>query len=328
VERLVEACRTGDHPERPEGRTHLASSNWNPDSNTNVIESRYRFVEPVMRAAASRVVGAALLERYWRALSARVPGRARGMMIQAFTEEAVRRGVTRRTFTIGSAAAVVGDLRDFTWATAYFLASPYEPETTAFLQGHLKPGMRFVDVGANAGYFSILAARQTGTTGHVVAIEPAPALSARIRELARLNGVAAQVTVSEVALAADNGEAGFFRSPDAWNTGLGSLAQRDIHVADARITVRTRRYDDHVPQILGGAADVIKIDVETIESDVLLGAERTLAESPPAWIILESKADGPAARMLIERGFHVQRELDRTDTGTPNLLMTRTHQPS
>jgi len=243
-------------------------------------------------------------------------------MSQAFTEEAVRRGVTHRCFGIGSTANVVGDLRDFTWATAYFQGRPYEPETTAFLQSHLKPGMRFVDVGANAGYFSILAARQTGASGRVVAVEPDPVLATRIHELATINEVAAQLVVAGVALAAQNGDADFFPSPQAWNTGLGSLLQRGLHVPGDAFRVRTARYDDHVPVLLGGPADIIKIDVEMSEADVLIGAERTLAESPPAWIIMESETDGPAAHMLVERGFRIQGELDRSGVGmTSNLLM-------
>jgi FkbM family methyltransferase len=286
-----------------------------------MIESRYPFVDPLMRRAASGVVGAPRLERCWRAVSARLPARLRGLMIQAFTEEAVRRGVTHRCFGIGSTADVVGDLRDFTWATAYFHVRPYEPETTAFLQDHLKPGMRFVDIGANAGYFSILAARQTGASGRVVAVEPDPVLATRIRELATINKVATQLVVADVALAAHNGNAEFFPSPQAWNTGLGSLLQRGMHVPSEAIRVGIARYDDHVPVLLRGRADVIKIDVEMSEADVLIGAERTLAESPPAWIIMESETDGPAARMLAERGFRIQGELDRSGAGMPNLLM-------
>jgi FkbM family methyltransferase len=47
----------------------------------------------------------------------------------------------------------------------------YEPDVTAFLKDRLQPGFTFVDVGANVGYFTILAAKLLGRTGRTIAIE-------------------------------------------------------------------------------------------------------------------------------------------------------------
>ena len=46
------------------------------------------------------------------------------------------------------------------------------PHLTRFYQGHLKPGMTFIDVGANIGFFTILASRLVGPEGRVIAFEP------------------------------------------------------------------------------------------------------------------------------------------------------------
>jgi FkbM family methyltransferase len=50
--------------------------------------------------------------------------------------------------------------------------SPYEPHVTSIVQKILKPGHTFVDVGANIGYFTMLAADLVGSTGQVLAVEP------------------------------------------------------------------------------------------------------------------------------------------------------------
>ena len=48
----------------------------------------------------------------------------------------------------------------------------YEPHVTRSLSLMLKPGMVFLDIGANLGFFSLLAASKVGETGKVIAFEP------------------------------------------------------------------------------------------------------------------------------------------------------------
>jgi len=62
-----------------------------------------------------------------------------------------------------------------------------EPEVQAALVKLLRPGMTFYDVGANIGFFSLLAARLVGKTGRVVAFEADPDVAARLREHAARN---------------------------------------------------------------------------------------------------------------------------------------------
>ena len=47
----------------------------------------------------------------------------------------------------------------------------WEPHLTGY-RGHLKPGMTFIDVGANIGYFTVLASRLVGPEGRVIGFEP------------------------------------------------------------------------------------------------------------------------------------------------------------
>ena len=57
-----------------------------------------------------------------------------------------------------------------------------EPEVQNALQQYLRPGMIFYDIGANIGFFSLLAARIVGKDGRVVAFEADPEIAARLRE--------------------------------------------------------------------------------------------------------------------------------------------------
>lgn len=52
-----------------------------------------------------------------------------------------------------------------------YLFGAWEPHLTGWLRRRLRPGDGFVDVGANIGVFSVLAARLVGESGRVVAIE-------------------------------------------------------------------------------------------------------------------------------------------------------------
>lgn len=49
----------------------------------------------------------------------------------------------------------------------------YEPHVTKAITEHLKPGNTFVDIGANLGYFTLMASRLVGPSGKVIAFEPA-----------------------------------------------------------------------------------------------------------------------------------------------------------
>ena len=65
----------------------------------------------------------------------------------------------------------------------------YEPETSRFLAAHLRPGDTFWDLGANAGYHTLMGARAVGPTGRVISVEPDPGTCAILREQLDLNGL-------------------------------------------------------------------------------------------------------------------------------------------
>jgi FkbM family methyltransferase len=67
------------------------------------------------------------------------------------------------------------DITDRTGRHPFFYGTPYEPGVTDVIVTALRAGDVFVDVGANVGYFTLLAAALTGPEGRVIAFEPNPA---------------------------------------------------------------------------------------------------------------------------------------------------------
>ena len=85
-----------------------------------------------------------------------------------------------------------------------YATGSYEPATTAALKSRLRSGETAVDVGANIGYFSLVAARAVGAGGRVVAFEPVAEVRQALAENVRING--ASVEIRDEALADTTGE--------------------------------------------------------------------------------------------------------------------------
>src|SRR5436309_218434 len=58
----------------------------------------------------------------------------------------------------------------------------WEPHVTSWICGRLRPGDGFIDVGANIGYYTLLASHLVGAAGTVVAVEASPKTFARLRD--------------------------------------------------------------------------------------------------------------------------------------------------
>lgn len=145
---------------------------------------------------------------------------------------------------------------------------------------HLRPGMTFYDIGANIGFFSLLAARLVGKEGQVVAFEADPEVAARLREHVARNEFE-QITVEEKAVWLATGPVSFGRidpatSPDR---GLGHVVPAESEEAIQREGISL---DDYARS--GPHPDFVKCDVEGTEVDVFRGAQRLLREKRPGII--------------------------------------------
>jgi FkbM family methyltransferase len=221
---------------------------------------------------------------------------------------------------------VWGEVGNQAFATTYYRRRPYEAETAEVLARWLRPGHTFVDVGANHGYFTVLAAALVGPAGRVVAFEPNPVVAAALREVLARNGLAERVAVRPAALCDRDGTAPFFPSVSV-NDGLSSLVPSrealDLGVlrADRSIQVPVESFDGFAERAGLGRVELVKIDVEGAEGLVVRGMERTLAERPPRRIICETVPGSEAARLLTARGY-AMRALERHPTPFGNYLFT------
>ena len=162
-------------------------------------------------------------------------------------------------------------------------AGAYETELVSLLKKTLKPGMTFLDLGANIGYFSVIAAALVKDYGQVHAFEPMPQNLTRLRRnlapfpWAMPQPYAVGNVIGEVPIHYSKKEAGWASIHD--QHGLGNLPFKS--------TVSVIRLDDWQGDSLT-RLDFIKLDIEGSELDALLGARRMLSHFHPT-IVAETK---------------------------------------
>ena len=133
----------------------------------------------------------------------------------------------------------------------------------------------FLDVGANIGYFTALAARLVGPEGRVIAWEPMDKNVQLIYATAWENGFA-NVTVYPFAASSDVRLVPMTSSPLSSNAGI---RRGEIGSQRTRVIAQTQRLDDHLAQL--DRLDVIKFDIEGHESHAWKGAASILARHRP-----------------------------------------------
>ncbi len=181
------------------------------------------------------------------------------------------------------------------------LLGNYELPVQSFLTENLKSGQVCYDVGANTGYFSLLASVLVGTDGHVYSFEPLPPNVARLREIMNLNRVENQTLVPR-AVSKAAGRVRFW-------TGDGNPRRASLipWKGDRHVDVDTVTLDDFIQE--ERRPDVIKVDVEGAESLVLEGASELLSNDRPiVWIIeihdLQNEQTVPG--LLEDNGYTTQ----------------------
>jgi FkbM family methyltransferase len=146
----------------------------------------------------------------------------------------------------------------------------HEPITTTRFRQAIKPGSTVVDVGANVGYFTLVASRLTGASGTVIAFEPDPFNFELLCRNVKINGASNVVTV----------QSAVSDRPGASTMLLGnssdhsSLFPHPVSAPRSTISVDCVSLDSYFN---GRVADVIKMDVEGAEPLAIAGARETIA---------------------------------------------------
>jgi FkbM family methyltransferase len=137
----------------------------------------------------------------------------------------------------------------------------WAPEIGGLMRKLLRPGMTFVDAGANVGYFSVLGSKLVGPSGRVFCIEADPANVAILRANLWRNGCT-NARVFPVAAWAERTKLNLRTNPEG---GAGSSVGMD-DPADAGL--EAFRLD----QLIDGSVDYMKVDCESTDHMVIIGA--------------------------------------------------------
>ena len=162
------------------------------------------------------------------------------------------------------------DARDMCGRYIYYFGV-WEPNLTAWIESRLRPGDCFIDVGANVGYFSLLASTLVGQSGKVVSIEALPRTFEVLTRNLHVNR-ARNVRSINVAVWDKEETVTFFSSRDTINgtsTAMPTRAER--WKLDRRCDVRAAPLSSILSPDEAAAARMVKIDVEGAESRVILG---------------------------------------------------------
>lgn len=148
----------------------------------------------------------------------------------------------------------------------------WEPHQTQLLLEHLQPGDTFVDVGANLGYYTVLAATKVGPTGRVFAFEPDPESYALLVRNVQRNGLKQVMAINKAAGEA-SGTLRLFLS----SAGRGDHRSYDPGGGRTSVEVDVVTLDQHL-RAAGGDVHVIKIDTRGAECAVLAGMKTLFTE--------------------------------------------------
>ncbi len=148
----------------------------------------------------------------------------------------------------------------------------YEPHLTMVFERYCAPGMTVVDVGANLGYYSLLASRLVGPSGRVIALEPNSENCRLLLSSLRLNG---STNVELLPVAADVATGWAYYSTHVGSNG-GLIDAGDL-LAHPGVVVPTFRLDE----LVSGRVDFLKMDVEGAEGRVMRGATGIIERDRP-----------------------------------------------
>lgn len=159
---------------------------------------------------------------------------------------------------------------DFGLSPHLILDGFWEYWLTKYFAHVIKPGDTVIDIGANLGYYSVIAADFVGGTGRVVAVEPNPEVCSTLRQNVAINGFSSRTDVLNIALGGDEaaGSAPFFVPTGEPKNGRFTFEGEDHAYLSAHGDIFDVAIGRLAPEDFS-RVDFIKIDVEGAEIGVL-----------------------------------------------------------
>jgi FkbM family methyltransferase len=181
-------------------------------------------------------------------------------------------------------------------------------DMTRWARALLHPGGTFLDVGAHAGYFSLLAADRVGSSGRVCAVEPNPQTFAALKTHLTINAVTNVVPL--MCGLADRAGSMSLHAPSSGRDYNATMLPRTDWV---RFDVAVRTLDECIREWNVTCVDLMKIDVEGAEPLVIAGGAGCLGRGVVRHAMIEingprlaEAGGGPAAlgQTLAHLGFN------------------------
>ena len=158
----------------------------------------------------------------------------------------------------------------------------YEKNETELFKKIVKKGMVILDIGANIGYYTLLAARLIGAEGKVYAFEPDPYNFSLLNKNVKINGYN-NVTTVQKAVFSQSGKMQLFL--DKNNLGGHSLSKANVNKSNSTSTEVTSIDDYFINS--KQKIDLVKMDVQGLEMKVIEGMDNVIKENKEIQIILE-----------------------------------------
>jgi FkbM family methyltransferase len=155
-----------------------------------------------------------------------------------------------------------------------FYFGVWEPAITAFVRGSLSAGDKFIDIGANVGYYTCLAAKLVGPSGHVYALEASPRIYGNLLQNIKLNQIT-NFTSYNLAVFDKKTRLNVFKETE-WNVGRTSVIQSEVE-REKETEVDALPLNEIIDRRVLHTARLIKIDVEGAEWFVINGLKEELA---------------------------------------------------
>jgi FkbM family methyltransferase len=191
-----------------------------------------------------------------------------------------------------------------------FFQGYFEWAETHFVRNSLQAGHTFVDVGANIGWHTLIAASRVSPNGRVFAFEPVSSTFSELQSNIDLNRLT-NVELYQIGLSDSSGSVDIFANKENDSGGNSMFGTADYTRLE---TIQTRRGDEVLMSRGVEQIDLLKVDVEGAEMYVLRGLERYFAEGRIKAMMLEVngsllRAAGSSPRELLDfvhgKGFAV-----------------------
>ena len=178
---------------------------------------------------------------------------------------------------------------------AYITTEHWDEVTTEIFKQSINKGDTVLDLGANVGYYSLLASRLTGKTGKVFAFEPEPRNYRILQRNIELNNYT-NIYAFQKAVSDENTSLTLHISEK--DSGAHTIRPTQVEREfENEVNVEVVRLDDFLIE-KAGSVDVVKMDIEGSEPKALAGMKKYIHESKKIKIFMEFYPD-----ILEDAGF-------------------------